>query len=205
MIVKRPEKQRDVTFVCGVTGAGKSYFTRRMILKYPRVILVSPIEADEQEYDGIQCDSLTELLTRLDEYRNKKRKFWYLKLSDLSDFDMLCAAVYEMGDCTLVIEEAQRIIPSKCLLGDSFKDILYRGRHKLINVIVISQRASTVSIEFRSQWRRIVSFRQSEPSDVRWLMQSTGYEELEKVNALPDRAYFDITPHSFERVGEGVK
>lgn len=198
------EKKRDVIIIGGITGSGKTYFANNLLLEYPRVILVSPIEADEDEYHGIMTDSLDDLVEQIEEKVTDGKAEWRFKISDLSEFDELCGFAYDLGKVTgglmIAIEESQRIIPARAILTPQFKNILYRGRHSQVSLCVIAQRFSTISIEVRSQWRRIISFRQTEPADVAWLSASTG-RDVDDLPQFHDREYLDITPHSYHHHG----
>lgn len=190
-------RKRDLVFIAGVTGAGKTYFNNRMLLTYPRVILLSPIEAEEREYTGIHLDRFDDLLSAVREVQENKQKEFRFILSDLSQFPEVCAFVYDLGyeydsGVMFAIEEAQRIIPAKGSLCSEFQDIIYRGRHPQVSLAIVSQRFSTVSIEARSQWRKIVSFRQTEPRDIDWLYQTTGDNRALAVNELPDHKYIEF-------------
>lgn len=195
--------QRDITLIVGVTTSGKTFWTNRhLVSKYDRCVIVSPVEHVRNEYNGYLCRDLEELAERIDLADSERKKF-RLKISDISQFETLCQLLYLRGQetgipTTLCIEEAQRVIPSKKELPDSFKDILFRGGDAYLNLVVVCQRAGSVSLDFRSQWLRIVSFRQSAPADVNWIYQSTGYEEVLGLPNFRPREYLDISPASIK-------
>lgn len=193
-------KKRDLIIVGGVTGTGKTFFTNNLLLEYPRVIILSPIEDEDEEYHGILFDRLDDLIAHIEEKHENKIREWRVKISDVSAFNDLCAFAYDLGYDTgglmFCIEEAQRVIPARSPLPPSFADLLYRGRHPQVSLAIVAQRFSTVSIEARSQWRRIVSFRQTEPADVSWIVNSTGHPEAGSIPAFADREYLDISLHS---------
>jgi DNA helicase HerA-like ATPase len=179
---------------------GKTYLTNQLLLDYPRVILVSPIEAEDEEYHGMLFDDLEGMIDFLRQRDEKRSRQWRVKLSDVSRFPELCAFAYDLGyhvgGLMLAIEEAQRVIPARAPLDPEFQDILYRGRHPQVSVCMVAQRCSTISIEARSQWSRIITFRQTEPSDVNWISTTTGRPEADLLPSFKEREYFDITPRS---------
>jgi len=184
----RPRKlERSITAVFGQSGSGKTQWTRRYLRSKPRIIIYDPMG----EYDGPEFTNIERLL----DYVVEKPTF-RARWGDPERFPDLCKIAYIVGNLTLVIEEAQRIIPPQEKLPEEFTDIIYRGRHKKVSVVTISQRAATTSIAVRSQWSRLISFRQSEPDDIRWLSKATG-RKMDAAQSLPRFHFFDVTTDSF--------
>jgi hypothetical protein len=191
------EKKRDVILLGGVTGSGKTFFGNALLYHYPRVIIASPIEEDEQEYDGIQTESFDDLVEKIDEVIKNKKKTWRFKISDLSEIDSLYSFAYslgyDVGGFMLAIEEAETTIPgSGANLSQEFRNLLLKGRHPQVSMMFIIQRFSLLNINVRSQWRRIISFAQTEPADIAWLETASGNPIFEQLPSFPDRRYIDM-------------
>jgi len=181
--------ERDIILVYGMTGMGKTRWTRSFLKSQSRVFVMDT----QVEHDGILFNDLGDMIEHVMTYRTFR-----VRTEFVPDFDMLCKIAYAAGRCWLVIEETQRILPaSRMEPPAAFLDIIYRGRHKQVNVLMVSQRPSTVHIAARSQWTRIITFRQTEPADVAWITNVSGFD----VNplTLPQSHYFDITPNGWQK------
>jgi len=126
-----------------------------------------------------------------------ENRVFRVRTEAIDDFPMVCSIAYAARRCVLVVEESQRVLPSgNKELPPSFSDIIYRGRHRRCSLILISQRASTIHIAGRSQWTRLIIFNQTEPNDVAWLLNTTGFD-LDPAN-LPQGHYYDVNPGNFQ-------
>lgn len=200
MTLRPADKKRDVVLVFGKTGMGKTEWTKGYVRTLPRVLALDPM----LEYDSFQSfDDMTELVDHVKKYRT-----WKVRTEFAPDFDLLTRTAWAVQDperpyfsphgATLLIEEAARVIPPGLFkMPQAFVDIIYRGRHRLISVVIVSQRAHTVHIMPRSQWTRMIVFKQSEAQDVTWIRNVTGFNldarELGKLE------YFDVTPSGWKR------
>jgi len=172
-----------------MTGMGKTRWSKQYLATVPRQIILD-IKA---EHDGILFDDLGAMIDHIQKYSTFK-----VRTYNPDDFDDLCKIAYAAGNCTLVIEEAEGVMPqSQQRPPNSFRDIVYRGRHERVSILLIAQRPSSVHISARSQWNRIISFRQTEPADVSWLESVCGYS----VNPLElaQGEYLDVTPWGYRK------
>ncbi len=183
-----PRTERDIIVVVGKTGMGKTRWTRAYLRTLHRIILVDPMA----EHEGLEFQDTDAMIDHIMENR-----VFRVRTEAIDDFPMVCSIAYAATRCVLVVEESQRVLPSgNKELPPSFTDIIYRGRHKRTSLILISQRASTIHIAGRSQWTRLIIFNQTEPNDVAWLLNTTGFD-LDPAN-LPQSHYYDVTPGSFQ-------
>ncbi len=121
----------------------------------------------------------------------KSHKLFSVKSLHRDDLPMLCAVANGASDCTLVIEEAQAMAPqSSENLPEALEDVIYRGRHYNTTLVMVAQRASTIHIAARSQWRRLLVFGQSEDRDLSWLAGQTRLDE-DEIYALPPLYGYD--------------
>lgn len=198
------EKKRDMILVGGITGSGKTFFTNNLSFDYPRVIILSPIEADEDEYDGVMAEDFDDLVDKIDDAVKDGKKNWRFKLSDLSEVDTVYSFVYDLGNevdgLLVVVEEAEATIPigNAQSLSTPFRNLLYRGRHPQVSMIFAVQRFTLLNMNVRSQCRRFISFMQDEPDDISWLYRKTGRREvLDVLPELEPRQYIDINRREF--------
>jgi DNA helicase HerA-like ATPase len=184
-----PENQRyrNVILIVGKTGCGKSYFLKNLLHNENRVILMDCLG----EYEKFQSfvsryDLINYCLTH---------KIFRVSSQEFEDFPNLCHLAMGLTHCVLAIEEAQRFFPAKSFLNEYFSEIVYRGRHRAVSIIMVAQRPSSLHITPRSQWTKIISFQQTDKHDTDWLRQTSGYNliNLEKLNV---GEYYEITPHT---------
>ena len=186
--METPVTERDIIVVVGKTGMGKTRWTRAYLKTQHRVILIDPMG----EHAGVEFENTDDMIDYIKEYR-----VFRVRTENVSDFPMVCAIAYAARRCVLVVEESQRVLPAgNKELPSTFSDIVYRGRHRRVSLILISQRASTIHIAGRSQWTRLIIFNQTEPADVQWLLNTTGFD-LDPAN-LPQSHYYDVRPGGFE-------
>lgn len=181
--------ERSIVEVFGMTGMGKTRWTKAYLAPVQRQIIMD-IKA---EHDGILFDDLGKMIDHIQAYPTFK-----VRTYNPDDFDDLCKIAYAAGNCTLVIEEAEGVMPASSQRPpNSFRDIVYRGRHERVSVVLIAQRPSSVHISARSQWNRIVTFRQTEPADVAWIESVCGYD-VDPLS-LTQGEYYDITAWGFRK------
>lgn len=181
--------ERSITLVFGMTGMGKTRWSKAYLRDHPRQIIMDM----KAEHDGILFDDLGKMIDHIQAYDTFK-----VRTFNPDDFDDLCKIAYAAGRCTLVIEEAEGVMPASSQRPpNSFRDIVYRGRHERVSVVLIAQRPSSVHISARSQWNRIVTFRQTEPADVQWLESVCGYD-IDPLG-LRQSEYYDIGPEGFQK------
>jgi hypothetical protein len=163
---------------------GKSEWTKQYLKRVPRVIICDPMD----EYEGTLYNDPEDMIEHVRAYRVYK-----VRTTDIDALPVLCSIAMAAGRCTLVIDEAQRTLPQGSRkLPPQFEDIIYRGRHKVVSLVLISQRPSTVHIAARSQFTRMICFRQTEKNDVAWI-QNTAGEDL-PLQKLRMNEYYEIDP-----------
>ena len=192
------KQEREVVLVVGKTGHGKTLWTRRYVFSRRRVIILDPM----LEYEGEQFDDTRKILDHVAKNRfYQVRSEWAEDAPDLALIAMVGGKCVKPGkpmphpkctDVCLVIDEAGRAIPARSTLDPAIEDVIYRGRHKHVSLVNVTQRASTLSIAARSQWTRLISFWQTEDADVKWVQNQAGSKiDVEHLRPLE---YFDITP-----------
>ncbi len=189
--------EREIILVLGKTGMGKTRWTKRYLTGAHRLLILDP----QLEYDGPLFESVDggadheQLLDYLANHRAFRARVPY---TTIQEFAFLCRIVYHVKRCTFVVDEAQRVLPeSRSRLPRDFEHVLYRGRHARVTLVLIAQRASTVNIAPRSQWTRIISFRQTEPPDIKWIESQAG--EALPLDTLNAGEYIEIRPSGSER------
>jgi DNA helicase HerA-like ATPase len=171
-------KQRVVILIMGKQGSGKTTLAKRVIEKYPRIVVFDPLH----EYEN------GDVITTLDEFAERMKenpKEFYLVLRFLGTdvktselmFEYASRIIWNVGDIMLVLEEAEIFLDSSD--KNSFINYLISfGRHKGVSLVGIGRRPVELAIRLRSQFTSIVTFRQSEPNDLRYL-EMLGFDSAE--------------------------
>lgn len=173
--------QREVFLVCGVTGAGKTTWARQFTLKLPRLLVYDIAVSFPVEY--VQVETLAELA------ENPRENFRY-GIYDPRDTDVLTATAFIVGNCWLVLEEISTLYNIGARIHGPLQEAVLLGRQRSLSILAISQRASYFPITLRSQASRVVSFRQQEPTDIKWLADFMG-SRAEILPTLPDLRCID--------------
>ena len=180
-------RKREIILFTGKTGCGKSFLFDEYIKKFPRVLLMDPLQ---EHKNFIEFENIEDLIAHC-----LAHKTFHVSISDIREFPSLCHISMGLTRCVLAVEESQRFLPSRGNLDPYFLETVYRGRHRAVSILLIMQRLSTVHIEPRSQWTKIITFQQSDLNDTTWLRNTTG-NDLECLENLEIGEYYEITPHT---------
>lgn len=90
-----------------------------------------------------------------------------------NDFDMLCAAIYDIGALCFVIEELS-FVCSPSRVPDNFGRLAAAGRHRGVSLCCVGQRFAQFPLLVRGSASRIIAYRQQDPSDVKDLVARIG-------------------------------
>lgn len=169
-------KNRSITIIYGRTGTGKSSLAKKIILKYPRVIIIDPLHEYVNGMIFYDFESLIEYTEK-----NLSNNYTYIcRFSSDIEHDYLFRFVQIIGNLLLVVEEAEIYI-SPTSQSSTFLNLCRYGRHQNISILGIARRVSELSINFRAFVDTIISFKQTEPRDLK-LMSELGFENLDKLS-----------------------
>ena len=136
---------------------------------------------------GVTCLSIDEVKD-LWKKNTEKFKIIYAPLDVEEEFEEICELVYLCGDLTFVVEEMDTFSRQGVPVGDNYKNVIQRGRHKNIEMIGISQRPFGIPRIITAQAKEIYSFIQKEPRDIAYLKDYIG-EEADKIPLLEKYNY----------------
>jgi len=171
--------QRDFIIVAGNQGCGKSVWAKLYSHAIKRLIVFDPLAS----YSTVEFSLIENWLE--DVANNRLNGFRYGS-SFPDDLSSMAYAAFAAGQCTLLIEECALIFRRGEELHEWAKPLIFMGRHQNVNIVMISQRASKIPIDIRSQASRIISFRQTEPNDVNAITERIGESVYDEIFALPD-------------------
>lgn len=193
---------REVTLVMGLTGWGKSWWTKLYKRSFSRSLTYDPSASFPCGKDGKDYDTIDNIVADLmDEpektvFNPEKPKKTLLDFDKgFMDGDELQAAgglSFALGKNVLIVEECATVfekglarIPEWC------KRVVFYGRHRECSIVLIAQRPTYIPIDFRSQANRVITFCQHEGADMNWLLDFFGKERMERLSSLPKFHCFD--------------
>jgi Helicase HerA, central domain len=195
-------KEREVWFIFGRTGFGKSVFTRKLLVgeiesKLPldRVIVLD----HNYEYGGVECFSFPDVAREVNNRNGFRLVTRFLDIPTLdpetginlrqTHYEYIFKLAWECGRLCIVIEEAYRFLEHA---GNALIELIQNGRHMDISLVFVSPRIVDMTTDLRAQAHKIISFRQNLPNDLARL-ESMGFD-TEKVSKLEIGDYEVVTP-----------
>jgi len=195
--------------VFGMSGSGKSYFTKNMVKGLDRVVVFDP----EEEYGDLpgfqEITSYRSLLEVLYDCWDGAFRIAYVPpagheqraLHEVSCLVERMQSPYKDGKLdkrtTLVVDELNLSFPLNYRPEfDGFARIVSRGRKRGINVIGVTQRPAEVATRFRGNLDRIACFGLSLPNDFAVVKETMGPVAETEVRSLPKYG------HVFYEAGE---
>ena len=180
--------QRSVDLILGKTGSGKTTLARQLIRSRSRVIIA---DADYHEYPALEFQDLATLTEYLEAHAGAAQFFRVSYTPYEDEYPIMCDLSRLVGNCTLVLEEADRFPdPRYCI---EYQEIIARGRHHRISIIALGLYPALLPSMLRRQATRIFAFRQHEPADIDWLAAVMG-ESAKQLPQLGDHEYLEWTP-----------
>lgn len=137
-----------------------------------------PVDYDWQQVHG-------------DDILSGKAKKFRLGCDSVEEIETLFDLSYATGDCTLLIEESGLVFSKRESLSDSILRVIFTGRHRRVNLLLLAQRAVSIPVDLRSQANRVVCFRQIEARDIDAVCGLIGRQYKDAVPALPELKCLD--------------
>jgi DNA helicase HerA-like ATPase len=185
-----PDEQRKgkIIVIVGKRGLGKTYWLRHKKLReFNRIILVDPMDQYTEIPVVYNIEELLEFIVDKKIFRVR------IRTGNTALLDDLCYIAYCLGKCALVIEESQIFIPAGPIEPSPYyMDIVNRGRHRAVTLILVAQRYGALHIAARALWDEIIAFRQTESTDTRALRNASGYD-LSELETLPPGKFHHLT------------
>lgn len=185
-----------VTLFCGQTQSGKSTLAlARALREYARTIVLD--SARSRVFDRIAPGGQFPTWQDMREWiagPGLHLPRWCVALRSKNPADyarMLADAEYLCGVLVLC-DETHKL----CRMGgvrEPLELVALTGAHygngRGVALYMVTQRATGVPINVRSQAERVISFKQREPADIKWLAEWCGEEFADKVSKLDEHNY----------------
>ena len=184
----------NVVLILGKRGSGKSTLAKRVLSRYPRVIVFDPLS----EYrNGLIVQSMPAFFEFFERERERFQLVCRFEAVDtdamLREYEYAARACWELQNLLLVLEECEQFITSND--RQSFINYLISfGRHRHVSLLAIGRRPAEIPIRFRANFTTVAAFNTTEPNDLR-ILEAYGLD-TERVQALP--------PFEYEVEGENI-
>lgn len=198
---------REIVLVMGMTGWGKSWWTKLYSRTYNRKLVYDPtLSYPVQEYLPIEDVNAIVL--------DEETKAFNLGFTDPEEIPAAAGALFVKQNNILILEELATVFEKgQARLPEWGKRHIFYGRHANCGMVLIAQRPTYIPIDFRSQANRVITFCQHEGADTDWLQDFYGKERMKRLPEIPKFTCFDyhngvVKEYSIrERVDEvfGVK
>lgn len=168
--------------IVGKSGSGKSFLVKSFLKRLPTPVFV--LDRMAEYSGGLVVNRFVEIEQNFIKFPNTAHNKIYIvrALSDSTE-KAVFAFAWIIGNCTLILEEAD--FYTSVYSTDAFvSNLIKRGRHRNVNLILTSQRASELSRLATSQVTLFISFHQNEPRDLENLAKRCGQEFANEVKNL---------------------
>jgi hypothetical protein len=178
---------REIVLVMGMTGWGKSWWTKLYHQTFSRSLVYDPsMSFPCQKFQPIE-DTTAELLDS-----DEPPQTFNIGFVDGEECEAAGGLAFCLGNNVLVIEECATVFEKGLLRMPRWtKRICFFGRHQNCSLVLIAQRPVYIPIDFRSQANRVVTFCQHEGSDTAWLGDFFGRERMQRLPTLEKFSCFD--------------
>lgn len=187
-------KRREVLGVLGMTGQGKSVWTRRYMSAFNRLFVFDPLGDADVEY--ITVEQLIEKYEKGDLNYGKHFRLGTISSDDIPFFTSVSFIIgnnlFCVEECALAFENARGNLDSW------WRELIFLGRHQSVSLLFTAQRSVSIPIAVRSQFTRLVSFRQIERADVSW-MRDYFADQTEDIPTLQELECIDSNKGDISR------
>lgn len=171
---------RDFIIITGNQGFGKTVWAKKYSQRIPRLLNFCPKSSYDVDYETPPGEWIPEYIELNEKNPAVKFRFGTYIPDELDAIGKFAKAV---ANNTVILDECALIF-GRGELPDWAKYLVYTGREQRINLIVLAQRAANIPIAIRSQATRIVSFRQTEPDDIKALRDRLGSQLSDELSGL---------------------
>lgn len=169
---------RDFIIVVGNQQCGKSVWAKLYAASKKRLLVFDPMAS----YANV------DFVTPPDEFMNdlvaRRLNEFRFGTPWVEELPMFANAAAAAGECALLIEESSLCFDRGEKIPEWLRHHVFMGTHIGVDRIFIAQRAASIPIDVRSQASRIVTFRQTEPADVKAACERMGREYMDELPAL---------------------
>jgi len=178
--------KNEVILITGQRGQGKTTYIKDQISLFDRVIIFDLLGEFTYFDTAYNLREFFEILSRIKDENFFVLNFYNPKNSE-EDFHVVCEAVNRLKDVTLVVDEIDYFCSTHSI-PKQFDEIVKRGRHQALQLIVATRRPHEIPPIIRSQVSQLITFRHIEPRDLEYLRSIIEIPE-EEISKLPEFHY----------------
>lgn len=160
-----------------------------------RLIVFDP-HCEYTDHRLLRCETIDDFQFCMAE--NYSEKSWAVVWTPKSNDEIprFLAICYEMRDVWLIIEECNISHLGNVRDPDpNFINLVNFGRNRNISMIAVAKRPAQVTRDLTSQADIIISFRQDEPNDIKYLQEFCGRDVDRQVRNLGDHDWRIVYPN----------
>lgn len=166
-------KPDELMIISGLRGSGKTYLAKN--------IIKTKFIPNKNNYYIYDLN---------DEYREFPPENVYVpKTTGEVEFETVAKKIWETGDVTFDVDEAENFINVRKPLTESMIAITRRGRHRKIGSIAITRRIAEFSKEFFSLSDWVILFKMFSPNDIRYIAEFLTKEDADRLSTLKPYHY----------------
>lgn len=188
----------------GATDSGKSFLIKKMLreTRPPRVLVwdINREYAKELGPGTLATESLAEverwllLAARPDCQAHRFSICYYPpeyhQKAMSAAFKLLCKRALQAGHLFFVLDEAHEVLVPGMGNEQMFKTMVTRGRHKYVQMAVITQRPALIDKTSMSNSTLVRCFKLTDPNDVKYMSGAMGLE-VAQLDGLQQREYWE--------------
>lgn len=173
--------KNEVILITGQRGQGKTTYIKNQIGRFSRVIIFDLLGEFTFYETAYNLRDLFLTLSSLKDENFFTLNFYNPKNSD-EDFSVVCEAINRLNDIMFVVDEIDYFCSTHSI-PRQFDEIVKRGRHQDLQLMVATRRPHEIPPIIRSQTSCLVTFRHIEPRDIEFLKQIIDIPE-ERISGL---------------------
>jgi hypothetical protein len=171
----------QLIMVCGMRGMGKTYFMEHYVAAgEPRVFVIA---ARDEGFPRVRRRlDWRQSLEEMEAGGPLWRKYVIPKEVPSAEFaeEFFEAALVQLEDCLIVIEEAPHLIENPDIRRSPLERIILQGRNDGVRIMAGAQRLNRLPTAMRSEATEIVMFRAKFPEDLD-IYRSWGFDDAREV------------------------
>lgn len=174
-------KQNEIVTICGKRGSGKTYLMKNILKSVHNFFVYDPLHQISIS-DAYITKNFNDALNVM--RKGSKRIIYKPMQISISEFDILSKMIYNVGNIMLLVDEADRVMPSRAITKNA-SALIDLGRTRLIGGIFITRRLARLDSLPISQSDHVIAFKTILPQDVKYLKEFIGELAEQASNLKP--------------------
>lgn len=168
-----PGGQNLVITLLGMKGSGKSTLLRELVREWKRVVIIDSMAEHDDLPGAIVREGPEACTTAIIAYKKVPKFLIDCILDDPEDVNTVLAVAFEIPGLLICIDEASYWCNPYFIPPEISKLIRY-GRKREIDLIFVARRPSEIHRDLTAQSDLLVTFKQTEPTDLAYLRARMG-------------------------------